>query len=138
MTFKNPPDAEIKELLEKAKTIAVVGLSDRAGRPSFGVARALQGFGYRIIPVNPTIEKALGVPAVAGLEDIKGAVDIVDVFRDPKHVPGIVDQCIELKMPALWLQEGVIDAEAAARAQRAGIFVVMNRCIYREHARLFD
>jgi uncharacterized protein len=120
----------------------VVGLSPDRTRPSHGVARALQRFGYRIIPVNPNAESILGEPAVAALDQLGEVlgpderVDIVDVFRRPKYVAGIVDDCIHLKLPALWLQEGVIDSEAAERAVRAGIFTVMDRCLFKARAAL--
>lgn len=106
------------------------------------MARALQGFGYRIIPVNPFAESVLGAPAVPALErlpEVLGPaerVDIVDVFRRSVHVAGIVADCIRLGFPALWLQDGVIDEAAAARARAAGIFTVMDRCLYRDRAAL--
>jgi predicted CoA-binding protein len=140
--FVNPSADEIAELLRGARTIAVVGLSVDRTRPSHGVARALQRFGYRIIPVTPNAETILGEPAVASLEQLPEVlgrderVDIVDVFRRPEHVAAIVNDCIRLKLPALWLQEGVVDKVAAARAVRAGIFTVMDRCIFKERAAL--
>jgi predicted CoA-binding protein len=140
--FENPPAEAIAKLLREAHIIAVVGLSADRTRPSHGVARALQRFGYRIIPVNPSAESILGEPAVANLDqlaDVLGPderVDIVDVFRRPEHVAGIVDDCIRLKLPALWLQEGVVDQVAAARAVQAGIFTVMDRCLFKERAAL--
>jgi uncharacterized protein len=140
--FSNPSRAEIARLLRSARIIAVVGLSPDRTRPSHGVARALQRFGYRVIPVNPTAESILGEPAIGSLEqlaEVLGAderVDIVDVFRRPVHVAGIVAQCIRLKLPALWLQEGVIDEAAAQRALQAGIFTVMDRCIFKERSAL--
>lgn len=140
--FSNPPPEAIAQLLRGAHTIAVVGLSADATRPSHGVARALQRFGYRVIPVNPFAESVLGEPAVASLEqlgevlDTDERVDIVDVFRRPEHVPAIVHQCIRLRMRALWLQEGVIDEAAAAAATRAGIFTVMDRCLFKDRAAL--
>jgi predicted CoA-binding protein len=140
--FENPPAEAIAKLLREAHIIAVVGLSADRTRPSHGVARALQRFGYRIIPVNPSAESILGEPAVANLEqlaDVLGPderVDIVDVFRRREHVAGIVDDCIRLKLPALWLQEGVVDQAAAARAVQAGIFTVMDRCLFKERAAL--
>ncbi len=138
--FTNPPHDKIVELLHSARTIAVVGLSADASRPSHGVARALQSFGYRIIPVTPTASAVLGERSVADLDHLHEVlgpgekVDIVDVFRRPEHVAAIVDDCVRLKLPALWLQDGVIDAAAAERAQRAGIFTVMDRCLYRDRA----
>jgi len=140
--FANPPEAEIAALLKRASIIAVVGLSRDPTRPSHGVARALQRFGYRIIPVTPAAEMILGelaVPALAQLPEVLASdeqVDIVDVFRRPEHVPGIVTECIRLQLPALWLQEGVVDEAAAARARAAGIFTVMDRCLFKARAAL--
>ncbi len=140
--FANPPAQEIARLLREARVIAIVGLSADRTRPSHGVARALQRFGYRIIPVTPNAESILGEPAVATLEQLPEVlaaderVDIVDVFRRSEHVPQIVTDCILLKLPALWLQEGVIDTSSAERAVQAGIFTVMDRCIFKERAAL--
>ena len=115
--FTNPPLDEIRTLLERVKTIAVVGLSGSPGRPSHGVASALQSFGYRIIPVNPTIDQVLGERAYPDLRSAPEAIDLVDVFRSPEHVARIVDDCIALHLPALWLQDGVIDEAAALRVE---------------------
>ncbi len=140
--FANPPRGEIEALLRTARTIAVVGLSANPARPSHRVARALQGFGYRVIPVTPTHENILGEAAVPRLADLPRVlrpgerVDLVDVFRRPEHVAGIVAECIRLALPALWLQDGVIDHAAAMRAAAAGIFTVMDRCTYRDRAAL--
>jgi uncharacterized protein len=140
--FVNPPAAEITRVLRSARIIAVVGLSADPTRPSHGVARALQRFGYRIIPVTPSAETVLGEVAVPGLERLPEVlasdekVDIVDVFRRPEHVAGIVTDCIRLKLPALWLQEGVVDQAAAERAVQAGIFTVMDRCLFKVRAAL--
>lgn len=140
--FVNPPADEIAQLLRTAHIIAVVGLSPDHTRPSHGVARAMQRFGYRIIPVNPAEESILGEPAVARLDQLPEVlavderVDIVDVFRRPEHIAGIVEDCVRLELPALWLQEGVIDQAAAERAVQAGIFTVMDRCIFRGRAAL--
>ncbi len=123
----------IGELLQRARTIAVVGLSDTPDKPSYGVARYLQSRGYRIIPVNPNIARALGEQAYASLTDISEKIDIVDVFRRPEAVPEIVDQVIQMKVPALWLQETVVHEEAVEKARRAGITVVMDRCMLKEH-----
>jgi uncharacterized protein len=128
---------EIGRLLQNAKTIAVVGLSNSPLRPSHGVSAYLQSHGYRIIPVNPSIKGALGEKAVANLSEINEKIDIVDVFRRSEFVPGIVDEVIRLKLPALWLQEGVIDEAAAAKARQAGIFVVMDHCMLKEHRKRF-
>lgn len=134
--FVNPSADEIRALLRRVGTIAVVGLSPSPIRPSHGVARALQGFGYRIIPVNPTVVEVLGEKACPSLRDLPEPVDLVDVFRESSHVAGIVDDCIALKLPALWLQDGVIDEAAALRARAAGLTVVMDRCLYRDYIRL--
>ena len=140
--FTNPPPAEIEKLLRTSHTIAVVGLSADPARPSHRVAKALQGYGYRIIPVTPAGTSILGEPCVASLAELPSVlkpgekVDIVDVFRKSEFVAGIVDECIRLKVPALWLQEGVIDQAAAERAVQAGIFTVMDHCIYKERAKL--
>jgi uncharacterized protein len=137
--FENPAQAEIHALLRRTKTIAVLGLSDTAGRPSHNVARALQKFGYRIVPVNPAATEILGEKSWPDLESaIQGAgpIDVVDVFRRSEHVAGIVDEAIRLGVRALWLQEGVIDENAAAKARAAGMFTVMNRCMFKDRARL--
>jgi hypothetical protein len=140
--YANPSAADIARLLRAAHTIAVVGLSPDRTRPSHGVARALQRFGYRIVPVNPNAASILGEPAVPALEQLPQVlgsdehIDIVDVFRRPVHVAGIVEECIRLELPALWLQDGVIDAAAAERARDAGIFTVMDRCLFRDRAAL--
>jgi uncharacterized protein len=123
----------ISDLLHSAKTIAVVGLSDNPMKPSFGVSEYMQSRGYRIIPINPQISEALGEKAYPSLRDVPGKIDIVDVFRRPDAVPDIVDQAIELKVPAIWLQETVVHDQAAERARKAGIFVVMDKCILKEH-----
>src|SRR6516165_7727585 len=133
----NPNPDPIVDLLNRAKTIAVVGLSNSPLRPSHGVSAYLQSHGYRIIPVNPSIKGALGEKAVACLSEINEKIDIVDVFRRSEFVPGVVDEVIRLKLPALWLQEGVIHEEAAAKARQAGIFVVMDHCILKEHRKRF-
>jgi len=137
--FENPTQAEIHALLRRAKTIAVLGLSDTPGRPSHNVAGALQKFGYRIVPVNPMATRILGEKSWPDLDAaINGAgpIDVVDVFRRSEHVAGIVDEAIRLALPALWLQEGVIDESAAAKARAAGIFTVMNRCMFKERRAL--
>ncbi|MGC2695854.1 MAG: CoA-binding protein [Candidatus Angelobacter sp.] len=124
---------EIGELLKRAKTIAVVGLSDSPLRPSYGVSAYMQSYGYRIIPVNPSINGSLGERAVPSLADVREKIDIVDVFRRPEFVPEVVDAAIRLKVPAIWLQEGVIHEESAEKARKAGIMVVMDKCILKEH-----
>ncbi|MCU1221194.1 MAG: CoA-binding protein [Candidatus Angelobacter sp.] len=129
---------EIGELLKRTKTIAVVGLSDSPLRPSYGVSAYMQSHGYRIVPVNPTIKGSLGEKAVASLSDVEEKIDMVDVFRRSEFVPDLVDEAIRLKVPAIWLQEGVIHEEAAEKARKAGIVVVMDRCILKEHRRRFS
>jgi predicted CoA-binding protein len=142
MPFENPGQSAIESLLRSARNVAVVGLSADSSRPSHGVARALQRFGYRILPVNPSLHTVLGVEAVPDLEAAVASlapgevIDIVDVFRRPEHVAAIVDDVVRLRLPALWLQEGVIDEASALRARAAGVFVVMDRCLYRERAAL--
>ncbi|MFI5089091.1 MAG: CoA-binding protein [Terriglobales bacterium] len=123
----------IGDLLKRAKTIAVVGLSNRPSRPSHGVALYMQQQGYRIIPVNPNIQSALGEKAYATLKDVPEKIDVVNIFRRPEFVPEVVDQAIALAVPAVWMQEGVIHERAAEKARQAGIFVVMDRCILKEH-----
>lgn len=138
MAFKNPSGEAIGRLLADAKTIAVVGLSPQPDRPSHGVAAAMQGFGYRIVPVRPAVDAVLGEKAYPDLDHLPGPVDIVDVFRAPEHVDAIVAQCIAHKLPALWLQEGVVNEAAAERARDAGIMVVMDRCIYKDYVHYLD
>ena len=127
----------IAELLKSSHTIAVVGLSSNKFRPSYGVAEYLQHAGYRIIPVNPNESEVLGERAVARLEDIREKVDIVDIFRRSEFVPPIVESAIAIDAKAVWMQEGVVNEEAAERARAAGLFVVMDHCILKEHARRF-
>jgi uncharacterized protein len=134
--FRNPDPERLRALLAEIKTIAVVGLSPRPDRPSFQVARAMQGFGYRIIPVRPAVDSVLGEPAYPDLYALPEPVDLVNVFRNPKQIAPIVDACIALGLPRLWLQDGVIDEDEALRAQAAGIEVVMDRCVYRDHLTL--
>jgi uncharacterized protein len=137
-TMKITATDEIGELLKRTKTIAVVGLSDSPLRPSYGVSAYMQSHGYKIIPVNPSIKGALGEKAVASLSEIEEQIDMVDVFRRPEYVPELVDEAIRLKVPAIWLQEDVIHEEAAEKARKAGIFVVMDKCILKEHRRRFS
>src|SRR4051794_34815338 len=127
----------IGELLKRTKTIAVVGLSDSPLRPSYGVSAYMQSHGYKIIPVNPLIRGSLGEKAVASLAEIEEKIDMVDVFRRSEYVPELVDEAIRLKVPAIWLQEDVIHEEAAEKARKAGIFVVMDKCILKEHRARF-
>jgi uncharacterized protein len=126
------PD-QITDILKGSKTIAVVGLSGDPFRPSHGVSEYMQNHGYRIIPVHPTAETVLGEKVYRSLSEISDKIDIVDVFRRPDAVPAIVDEVIALKLPVLWLQETVVHEEAAEKARKAGIKVVMDRCILKEH-----
>ncbi len=128
---------EIRDLLSRARTIAVVGLSSDLMRPSFGVSQYMQRKGYRIIPVNPNESSVLGEKAYASLSEVREKIDLVDVFRRPEFVPEIVDDAIRMKIPAIWLQEGVIHQAAAQKARDAGITVVMDRCILKEHRAQF-
>ena len=127
----------IFELLQQAKTIAVVGLSDRPLRPSHGVSAYMQSCGYRIIPVNPAISEALGEKSYPSLLEILMKIDIVNIFRRPEFVEEIVEQAVQLKIPAVWMQEDVINEKAAEKARQAGIFVIMDRCILKEHRARF-
>jgi uncharacterized protein len=128
----------IAELLKRAKTIAVVGLSNSPLRPSHGVAAYMQTHGYRIIPINPQIKGALGEKAYASLLEVPDKIDIVNIFRRPEFVEEVVDQAIQLKIPAIWMQEEVVNEKAAEKARKAGIFVVMDRCILKEHRARFN
>ncbi len=123
----------IRDLLESSKAIAVVGLSSRTSRPSYGVSRYMQSAGYRIIPVNPAETEILGERCYARLEDILEKVDIVNIFRRPEAVPEIVQSAIRISARAIWMQEGVVNEAAAERARQAGLIVVMDRCIFRDH-----
>ena len=125
----------IGELLKSAHVIAVVGLSSNRMRPSYGVAEYMKNAGYKIIPVNPNETEVLGERAVARLEDVREKVDIVDVFRRSEFVPEVAESAIAIGAKALWLQEGVIHETAAKRSRDAGLFVVMDKCILKEHAR---
>jgi len=132
MSLSPQPDP-IADLLKRSKTIAVVGLSNSPLRPSYGVSAYMQSNGYRIIPVNPKIKEALGETAYASLLDVPEKIDIVNIFRRPEFVEEVVDQAIQLKIPAIWMQEEVINEKAAEKGRKAGIFVVMDRCILKEH-----
>ncbi len=125
------------EILKNSRTIAVVGLSSRRHRPSYGVAEYLQSVGYRVIPVNPTETEVLGEKSYARLEDIPEHVDIVDIFRRSEFVPEIVESAIRIGARGVWMQEGVIHSQAAERARSAGLFVIMNACILKEHIKRF-
>lgn len=125
-------DESITKVLASAKTIAVVGLSRKPYRASFGVTETLLSSGYRIFPVNPNETEVLGEKCYARLEDIPEKIDIVDIFRRPEFVPEIVDAAIRIGARAIWMQEGVEDEPSAERARRAGLFVIMDNCIAKE------
>jgi predicted CoA-binding protein len=129
----NSESDRITQLLQSAKTIAVVGLTDTPMRPSYGVSHYMQSQGYRIIPVNPNIQEWMGEKAYPSLLDVPEKIDIVDVFRRSDAVPAVVEHAIQVKAPAIWMQEGVVHEEAAEKARQAGIFVVMDKCILKEH-----
>ena len=133
---ENATSQEITEMLHAAKRIAVVGLSPKPDRPSYGIAAYLQAHGYTILPVNPGHPEILGEKSYKSLRDVPGPIDIVNIFRDPAAVPEIVDQAIEKKARAIWMQDGIVHNAAAEKARVAGLQVVMNKCIYREHSRL--
>ena len=132
-----PETDPIRDLLSGAKTIAVVGLSDSPLRPSHGVSAYMQSRGYKIVPVNPTIAEALGEKSYPSLLDVVEKIDIVNVFRRPEFVDEIVDQAIQLRIPAIWMQEGVINERAADKARKTGMFVAMDLCILKEHKARF-
>jgi uncharacterized protein len=128
--------ASIAEILKSSRTVAVIGLSANPMRPSNGVAAYLKRAGYRIIPVNPNESKVLGEKCYARLEDIPEKIDVVDIFRRPEYVPEIVESAIRIGAKAVWMQEGVIHEDAAERARQAGLEVVMDRCVLKEHHKL--
>ncbi len=132
-----PQSDPIADLLRRSKTIAVVGLSSNPLRPSHGVSAYMQTHGYRIIPVNPNIANCLGQKAYRSLLEIPQKIDIVNIFRRSEFVEEVVDQAIQLKVPVVWMQEDVINEKAAEKARKAGIFVVMDRCILKEHRARF-
>ena len=123
----------IAEMLKSARTIAVVGLSSKRYRPSYGVAAYMQSAGYRIIPVNPNEREVLGEKCYARLEDVSEKVDIVDIFRRSELVPEVVESAIRIGAKAVWMQEGVVNEQAARQAREAGLEVVMDLCILKEH-----
>ena len=131
MNFQNPEI--IEKIVKDFKTIAVVGLSDKPERPSYGVAKYLQDQGYRIIPVNPRVTEVLGEKAYPDLKSIPEKVEIVDIFRRSEDIPPIVDEAIEIGAKAVWLQEGIVNEEAGEKASESGLLVVMDRCMLKEH-----
>lgn len=132
-----PTADPIRDLLERSKSIAVVGLSNSPLRPSHGVSAYMQAHGYRIIPVNPNIRGALGEKSYPSLVEVPERIDIVNVFRRSEFLEEVIDQAIQLKVPAVWMQEGVINQQAAEKARKAGILVLMDLCILKEHRARF-
>jgi predicted CoA-binding protein len=128
--------SNIPEILKSSKTIAVVGLSANPMRVSNGVTEYMQRAGYRIIPVNPNESEVLGEKSYARLEDVPDKIDIVNVFRRSEFVADVVDSALKIGAKTVWMQEGVIDEDAAGRARAAGLNVVMDRCILKEHRKL--
>lgn len=133
----SPQSDPIADLLKRSKIIAVVGLSNSPMRPSYGVSAYMQTNGYRIIPVNPNIKESLGEVAYDSLLNVPAKIDIVNIFRRPEFVEVVVDQAIRLKVPAIWMQEEVINEKAARKARQEGILVIMDRCILKEHKTRF-
>jgi len=136
VNFSNPDDATLRALFARIQTIAVVGLSPQSARPSYRVAQAMQRYGFRIVPVRPLVDNVLGEKAYATLADIPFQVDLVNVFRAAEHVPAIVEQCLALHLPSIWIQEGIVHDAAAHLAQTGGMTVVMDRCLLKEYVRL--
>ena len=136
LSLQTPGDP-ITEILKCSKTIAVVGLSSRRFRPSYGVAQYMQAAGYRIIPVNPNEQEVLGEKSYPRLEDVPEHIDIVDVFRRSEFVPEIVESAIRVRARGVWMQEGVMHSDAAERARSAGLFVIQDSCILKEHVKRF-
>jgi predicted CoA-binding protein len=134
MEFENPSREEIGDILKKAKRIAVVGLSNNPERTSYMVSEAMQKAGYEIIPVNPTIDEVLGVKAVASLKDIKGHVDIVNVFRRSEQLLDVAKECAEIDADVFWAQQGLFNDDAYEFLKEKGFTVIMDRCIKVEHA----
>jgi predicted CoA-binding protein len=134
MPLKNATPNEIRDILKSTRVIALVGLSDKPDRDSHRVAAYMQRAGYRIIPVNPAIQEVLGEKSYASLREVPERIDMVDVFRKPEAVPAIVEAAIAVGAKVVWMQEGIVHNEAADRARAAGLKVVMDRCVLREHA----
>jgi predicted CoA-binding protein len=137
MPQKNATNAEIEAILKQSKSVAVVGLSDKPDRDSFRVAQYLQLQGYKIIPVNPQLKEVLGEKSYASLKEIGTPVDIVDIFRKPDAIPAIVDEAIAIGAKTVWMQEGLAHNASANKARNAGLNVVMNKCLLKEHRHLF-
>lgn len=137
MKFQNPTTTEIKALLEQVKSIAVVGLSPKEKRPSYRVSKHMQAFGYRIIPVRPAVDEVLGEKAYTSLDEVEPSFDLVNIFLSADKLAPVIESCIKLGVKAIWIQEGIINEEAARCAREAGITVIMDRCIYRDYCAIF-
>ena len=131
--FENPSPQACCTMLKNVKTIAVVGLSPNASRPSYGVSAAMQGFGFRVIPVHPAATEILGEKVYPNLASVPGPIDLVNVFRSAEFIDEVVDECLKLGLKRLWIQEGIVNEPAAARALAGGMTVIMDRCIYRDY-----
>ncbi len=138
MPLKNATSQEIRDILQSTRVIAVVGLSDKPDRDSYRVAAYMQRAGYRIIPVNPAVKEVLGEKSYASLRDVPEKIDLVDVFRKPDAMPAIVEDAIAVGAKAVWMQEGIVHNASADRAREAGLKVVMDRCVLREHLGMRD
>jgi uncharacterized protein len=136
MRFQNPSEDETRALLKRVHRIAVVGLSPQPARPSYVVAEAMQRFGYHIVPIRPGVTQVLGEKAYPALAQVSEPVDLVNVFRAAEHVDAVVDECLRLRIPAIWIQEGIVNEPAAQRARDSGMTVVMDRCIYKDYVSL--
>ncbi|MCB6182671.1 CoA-binding protein [Leeia sp. TBRC 13508] len=134
--FENPSDESTQAILKKSRRIAVVGLSPNPARPSFGVSKIMRTFGYQIVPVRPAVTDVMGEKAYPDIQSVPGEIDLVNVFRNANELMPIIDACIERRVPAIWIQEGIINEEAANKAKAAGIWVIMDRCIYKDYLRL--
>jgi predicted CoA-binding protein len=136
--FGNPPDEEIKQILLNNKVVAIVGLSAKPEQPSYQIAEYLQKHEYRIIPVNPTITEVLGEKAYPNLSYIPDKVDIVDIFRKAEAVPEIVDEAIKIGAKIIWMQEGIVNNDAADKARLSGVKVIMDKCMRKEHKKYLE
>ena len=136
MSFVNPEPEQICALLKRVRTIAVVGFSPKPRRPSHSIARQMQGYGFRIIPVRPAISAGLDEKAYPDLASVPDHIDLVNVFRASEYIPAVVDECLRLGLKSIWMQENIWNEDAAARARAAGMFVVMDRCIKRDYVTL--
>ncbi len=135
MTIEN--DNELRQILSTAGVVACVGVSSNPDKPSYGIFQYLSEAGYHMIPVNPTVPEILGQRTYPDLPSIPDKLDVVQLFRKPEDVPPFVDQAIQVGAKVVWMQEGIINEQAAARAEQAGLKVVMDRCMMKTHQRLF-